>query len=322
MDTKRVSNVDATGVAAAQTVRVADDKAAKRYRVPCPNALGRLGAEAESAVLWPWGNDEVNARPQGGSTADRPRTRHKTTTTTETTTRGRKTEMSDFRYENEFEDKQGGAGFDAWTAPEANATQRRPWWQPGRGRVLARAVAAAAGTGALVASLAIPAAASGSPNPWEGAQAGLTYPVYQPKTVLSLPQASFKLLSCGAGQDESVFATYGTAYTPASNYGKTVGFSVAEGYPFICANPGTAKQVGVWTVGIPNGTVKVRVSVYCDPAQFKSCNTASGVKNGYVLQWAQPYKSQFLKKQTQMFIDTSRLTLPQALHVVAGVRPV
>ncbi len=231
--------------------------------------------------------------------------------------------MSDFRYEKEFGDMQGRDGAEAGTAPGASAGQRQPWWQQRRGRVLARAVAAAAGTGALVASLAIPAAASGSPNPWEGAQVGLTYPVYQPKTVLSLSQASFKLLSCGTGEDESVFATYGTAYSPVSNYGKTVGFSVAEGYPFICANPGTAKQVGVWAVGIPNGTVKVRVSVYCDPAQFKSCNTASGVKNGYVLQWAQPYKStQFLKKQTQMFIDTSRLTLAQALHVVAGMRSV
>jgi hypothetical protein len=182
-------------------------------------------------------------------------------------------------------------------------------------------VAAGVGTGALLTALALPAAASGSPNAWEGAQVGLTYPVYQPKTVLALPQSSFKLLSCGAGQDESVFATFGTAYNPMTNYGKTRGFSIAEGYPFICANPGSAKQVGVWTVGIPNGTVKVRVSVYCDPEQFKTCTTASGLKNGYVLQWAQPYKSnQFLKKQTQMFIDTSLLTLPQALHIVAGAR--
>ncbi len=98
---------------------------------------------------------------------------------------------------------------------------------------------------------------------------------------------------------------------------------MAEGYPYICANPGVAKQVGVWKVAIPYGTVSVRVSVYCDPAQFKDCITASGVKNGYVLEWAQPYRATaFFKKQTQMFMDTSRLTLPQALNVVAGVRPV
>lgn len=193
----------------------------------------------------------------------------------------------------------------------------------GRGGVLTRAVAAGAGAVAFLGALAIPAVASGSPNPWEGAQVGLTYPVYQPKTVLALPRSSFKLLSCGAGQDESVFATYGSAYNPSSNYGKTVGFSIAEGYPDICANPGTAKQVGIWIVGIPKGIVEVRVSVYCDPEQFKSCTTASGVKNGYVLQWAQPYTSaQYFKKQTQMFIDTSRLTLAQAFHIVAGTRTV
>jgi hypothetical protein len=227
--------------------------------------------------------------------------------------------MSDSRYENDF-DLRGGS-LETGPALATNGGRRQSRRRLGKSGALTRAIAAGAGAGALLAALAVPAAASGSPNAWEGAQVGLTYPVYQPNTVLALRQASFKLLSCGTGQDESVFATFGNAYTPISNYGKTTGFSIAEGYPFICANPGTAKQVGVWAVGIPNGTVKVRVSVYCDPAQFKSCTTASGVKNGYVLQWAQPYKSsQFLKKQTQMFIDTSRLTLPQALHIVAGVR--
>ena len=167
----------------------------------------------------------------------------------------------------------------------------------------------------------MPASASGAPNNWEGAQVGLTYPVYQPMTLLGLPQSSFKLLSCGTGQDESVFATYGKAYTPDSNLGKMAGFSIAEGYPKVCNNPGTARQVGVWNVGIPKGSVKVRVSVYCSPAVLKYCTTASGVKSGYVLQWAQPYQFDTSpKKETQMFIDASRLTLPQALHVVAGIR--
>jgi hypothetical protein len=231
--------------------------------------------------------------------------------------------MSDFKHSNDLDRKRNDNSLQRGPAAMTSADHGQDRQHLGRGGVLVRAVAAGAGTAALLGALAIPAAASGSPNPWEGAQVGLTYPVYQPKTVLGLPRASFKLLSCGAGQDESVFATYGTAYNPASNYGKTVGFSIAEGYPEICANPGTAKQVGIWIVGIPKGIVEVRVSVYCDPAQFKSCTTASGVNNGYVLQWAQPYtQAQYLKKQTQMFIDTSRLTLTQAFHIVAGVRPV
>jgi len=229
--------------------------------------------------------------------------------------------MTDLRHDHDFNVRQGDNGLEIEAAPQTNAGHRRHGRRLGRNGLLTWVAAAGAGTGAFLAALAVPAAASGNPNPWEGAQVGLTYPVYQPKTVLALPRASFKLLSCGVGQDKSVFATYGTAYNPSSNYGKTVGFSIAEGYPDICANPGTAKEVGIWIVGIPNGVVQVRVSVYCDPAQFKNCTTASGVKNGYVLQWAQPYTSaQYLKKQTQMFVDTSRLTLAQAFHIVAGVR--
>jgi hypothetical protein len=213
--------------------------------------------------------------------------------------------------------KHNDASVEAGSGQDVSVSSRGP----GRRQALARVVTAGAGTAAVLAALAVPASASGAPNIWEGAQVGLTYPVYQPKTVLGLPMSNFKLLSCGVGQDESVYATYGKAYTPVSNLGKLPGFSIAEGYPSICNNPGTKWQVGVWNVGIPGGDVKVRVSVYCSPAELKYCTTAAGVKSGYVLQWAQPYRSASgLKKQTQMFIDTSRLTLPQALHIVAGVR--
>jgi hypothetical protein len=215
--------------------------------------------------------------------------------------------------------KHASASLDTGLAQETDVTYRQPWWR--RGATLTRVGAAAAGTGALIAALAVPASAMGSQNPYDNAQTGLTYPVYQPKTILGLPISSFKLLSCGTGKDESVYATYGKAYTPASNLGKLPGFSIAEGYPAICNNVGTSWQVGVWNVGIPNGNVKVKVSVYCSPAVMKYCTTAAGVKSGYVLQWSQPYQfGTSPKKQTQMFIDTSRLTLTQALHVVAGIR--
>jgi len=249
------------------------------------------------------GVSEGNVRPDGRSPTwlrlDAP-----PDTTTE-----RQTEMSDFT--------------PGPSSPDEIADPGRDGRQRGKGRRLARAVAVGAGSAAVLAALTIPASASGNPNQWDGAQVGLTYPVYQPKTVLAIPMSSFRLLPCGAGQDESIFATFGKAYSPSSNYGKVVGFSVAEGYPYICANPGTAKQVGVWKVGIPGGSVNVRVSVYCDPEQFSSCTTASGVKNGYLLEWAQPYQAASgLKKKTQMSVDTSKLTLTQALHIVAGMRSV
>ena len=120
----------------------------------------------------------------------------------------------------------------------------------------------------------------GGPNPYENAQVGLTYPVYQPTTLLGLPMSSFKLLPCAVGQDESIYATYGKAYTPESNLGKLPGFSIAEGYPTICNHPGTSWQVGIWNVGIPKAMVSVRVSVYCSPAVLKYCTVANGVKSG------------------------------------------
>jgi hypothetical protein len=203
------------------------------------------------------------------------------------------------------------------------ATQlKRPRQRQSRpGGFLARAVAAGVGCGAMLATLAVPAAAMGGPNPYDDAQVGLTYPVYQPMTVLGLPLTSFKLLPCPAGQDESVYATYGKAYAPTSNLGKLPGFSIAEGYPTICNHPGTSWQVGIWNVGIPKAMVSVKVSVYCSPAVLKYCTVANGAKSGYVLQWAQPYQfGTSPAKQTQMFIDTSLLTLPQAFHIVAGIR--
>ena len=124
--------------------------------------------------------------------------------------------MFDFRSQDA---KHSDASLDAGLTPAATSGHRQPWWR--NGRALARVVAAGAGTGAVVAALAVPAAASGAPNIWEGAQVGLTYPVYQPKTVLGLPLSSFKLLSCRVGQDESVSATFGKAYTPISNLGRS-----------------------------------------------------------------------------------------------------
>jgi hypothetical protein len=213
--------------------------------------------------------------------------------------------------------RRGRSGSGAHRVQEERAGHRRPW----RGAVLARVVAVGAGAVASLAAFAVPTAAMGGPNPYDDAQVGLTYPVYQPMTVLGLPLTSFKLLPCAAGQDESLYATYGKAYTPISNFGKLPGFSIAEGYPDICSNPGTSWQVGVWNVGIPKDMVSVKVSVYCDPAVLKNCTVANGVKSGYVLQWAQPYQfGTSPAKQTQMFIDTSLLTLPQALHIVAGIR--
>ena len=159
-------------------------------------------------VRSPRGETGGRARLLGAGATDRSAPWHKTTTTE------RQTEMSNSEHANDFDHQKDNGRLETGLSAGMSDGPRRQGRRHAHGTVLARALAAGAGTGALVAALALPAAASGSPNPWEGAQVGLTYPVYQPKTVLALPQSSFKLLSCGSGQDESIFATFGTAYTP------------------------------------------------------------------------------------------------------------
>jgi hypothetical protein len=156
----------------------------------------------------------------------------------------------------------------------------------------------------------------GAPSSWQNAQAGLGYPLYAPTATIGLTKSGFQLLSCGTGQDESVAATYGGAYRTPSSFGSVRGFSIGEGYPQICSNPGTAKPVGTKTV---NGA-KIRISVYCNPASFASCTAASGKTNGYVLQWRQ--RSATAGKSTQMFLDSSKLTLAQTLKIAAGFKRV
>ena len=132
------------------------------------------------------------ARPLGTGTTDRGPTWH-STTTTETTTE-RQNEMFGSTHENDFDHQKDSGRLATAQSSAMTDRPRHAGRRVGRGTILTRALAAGAGTGALVAALALPAAASGSPNPWEGAQVGLNYPVYQPKTVLAIPQSSFKLL--------------------------------------------------------------------------------------------------------------------------------
>jgi hypothetical protein len=171
---------------------------------------------------------------------------------------------------------------------------------------------------ALALAFAAGSLAMGAPSPWENAQVGLDYALYQPSTTMHLDRTEFTTLACSPGQDVSVAATYGNAYAPPSNFGKVKGFSITEGSPQICANPGLAKYVTTKSV---NG-VKVRVSVYCDPMQLSKCTLASGVKSGYVLQWTQPStQTRTFTQPTKMFIDSSRMTLNDDLEIAAGIHP-
>ena len=62
----------------------------------------------------------------------------------------------------------------------------------------------------LALTTALPASAMGSGNPYEDAQVGLNYVVYQPNYTAALTLKSFQLAPCGVGHDESVYASYGS----------------------------------------------------------------------------------------------------------------
>ena len=89
------------------------------------------------------------------------------------------------------------------------------------------------------------------PAPWNAPQVACNYPVYQPKTVLSLSHDQTSSCCRAEPAETSPSSPRSVRRTPPFHRRQGRGFSVAEGYPLIRANPGVAKQVGVWTVGIP-----------------------------------------------------------------------
>jgi hypothetical protein len=167
--------------------------------------------------------------------------------------------------------------------------------------------------GALVLSAqALAGLESGSPSKWENIQVGITYRLYQPGTTLGNKLNKLRTASCGKGHEPWVVATYGT-YKGILN-GKTKGFALYEGHP-ICADPAESTKIGnILIMG-----VKAYVGVYCDPTQH--CTKADGVKHGYTVQWKAKPSSPY-KKNTQMQLDTSKLTFAQLSHIAARLKKV
>ncbi len=62
----------------------------------------------------------------------------------------------------------------------------------------------------ILATNVIPALAMGSGNPYQDAQTGLNYVVYQPSYTVGLTLKTFGMTTCGVGRDESVSVQYGT----------------------------------------------------------------------------------------------------------------
>jgi hypothetical protein len=64
--------------------------------------------------------------------------------------------------------------------------------------------------GLALSLMANPALAMGSGNPYQDAQTGLDYIVYQPINTLKLPLKNFGMDSCNNGHDEVINALYGS----------------------------------------------------------------------------------------------------------------
>jgi len=62
----------------------------------------------------------------------------------------------------------------------------------------------------ILAVSAVPVFAMGSGNPYQDAQTGLNYVVYQPSYTAGLALKSFGMTTCGVGRDESLAAQYGS----------------------------------------------------------------------------------------------------------------
>src|ERR1035437_4469062 len=63
-------------------------------------------------------------------------------------------------------------------------------------------------TAGLLALSVVPAVAMGSGNPYEDAQVGLNYVVYQPSYAAGLTLQKFGMHTCAAGQDEALNVNY------------------------------------------------------------------------------------------------------------------
>ncbi len=68
----------------------------------------------------------------------------------------------------------------------------------------------ALGVAGLLAASAVPAHAMGSGNPYQDAQVGLNYVVYQPGFTAGLSLKNFGMHTCGIAKDQAINVNYGS----------------------------------------------------------------------------------------------------------------
>lgn len=156
------------------------------------------------------------------------------------------------------------------------------------------------------------AAAMGSGNPYMDAQTGLSYQIWQPlpNSLKGVKLSTFKLLDCGANQEQWL----------AAAYGRKISIQLLETDAAAkCSNPGVGKLV---TIASINGR-KASIVVFCDPSNTKltrSCSTSDMKKYGGYAMWSTlPTK---LLHATSIEVLVSGLTYSDLMNICTGMRPV
>jgi len=160
------------------------------------------------------------------------------------------------------------------------------------------------------------AVAMGSGNPYQDAQTGLSYQIYQPGTTGDLLLRSFKLLNCGPKNEQWLAAIYGED--------RSIQFLETDA-SVKCSNPGLGVKVATVTI---NGA-KATVVAFCDPAkpkQWKNCKT-SDIQNygGYAMWTTKPNKSTGTNKllhATSIEVLVSGITYANLLKISRALKPV
>ena len=154
---------------------------------------------------------------------------------------------------------------------------------------------------------------SGSPSKWENMQVGITYRLYKPGTTLGYKLNRFQAASCGKGHEPWAAATYGTYKGVLGS--KTKGFALYEGHPDLLRprrvdqgreHPDHGRSRPTWAcTAIPPSTAR------------RPTESSTASRSQWKAKPSKPYK-----KNTQMQLDTSRLTLRAAVKIAAWLKKV
>jgi hypothetical protein len=164
--------------------------------------------------------------------------------------------------------------------------------------------------GIALATLASPAQAMGTGQPYDDMQVGVTYTVYEPTFVAGLKAQHIGGRSnCPQGTEENLSASYGTRTTKQ--------FTISEGNP-MCWDIGVGAAVMTTTIM----GAKATVYAYCDPASSKPCTKADVKKFGGHLAVVLPAKAGL--RPTTVWIETfgrANLSAAELVKIAKGLVP-